>query len=580
MRRKLLLSFLIVLFTGVLLTGFLSAGYIRNYYVSSTEEKLASNGGLISNDFIKEHQSGKESYDDQAKAYSKLSNARITIIASNGRVIGESDRDSSSMENHSQRPEVIKALAGGIGKDSRFSTTENREMMYVAVPIKNGMDIIGVVRLSVPFVEINKMQNYLLRYILISIFIGLLGTSAIAYTIVGNIVKPINEMTDVSLEIAGGRYDKRINVKAKDEIGKLSESFNNMAEKLEITISDLSDKKIKLEAILESMQSGVIAVDNGGRIMLANPAAVDIFGLSGDIVGRHILEVIRNMELEEIIREHKDETNEVSINFPEKRILRVKAAPIRDSISNDNSYGTVVVIQDITELKQLEQMRSDFVANVSHELKTPLTSIKGFTETLKDGAINDDAAREKFLDIISIEADRLNRLITDILTISELENKKQNLSFEKVNVNKCIDEIMDIMNSLAQQKDIKLSFNRDMSLPNILGIHDKVKQLLINLIDNGIKYTPNGGKVDIETYYKEKNVYIKVSDNGIGIPKEHIPRLFERFYRVDKGRSRSLGGTGLGLAIVKHIIANMNGSIEVDSQPGKGTTFTIIVPEA
>jgi two-component system phosphate regulon sensor histidine kinase PhoR len=425
-----------------------------------------------------------------------------------------------------------------------------------------------------------KVQDYFSMFITLAILMGLFCASILALLIVRNITKSLNEMTNLSSEIAGGRYDKRISINTNDEIGELARSFNNMAEKLEITISDLSDKNNKLEAILKSMTSGVIAVDNIGKIMLVNPVALEIFGFEGNIVGKHILEVIRNVELEDVINKHQDEEKEISLNYPEKRVLRVKATPIKGRNEKKKGFGVVAVLQDITELKRLEQIRSDFVANVSHELKTPLTSIKGFAETLKDGAINDDAARGKFLDIINIEADRLTRLINDLLTISELENTRQRKSLEKINMNDSINDIRDMMNGIAWQKNIELLFHEDEKLPYVYGSHDKVKQLLINLIDNGIKYTHDGGKVDIRTYHDKGYVYIDVTDTGIGIPKEHLPRLFERFYRVDKGRSRALGGTGLGLAIVKHIVAAIDGDIKVRSEQGIGTTFTVIIPEA
>lgn len=580
MRKKLMLSFLMILLIETLITVFFPWRYMKNLYLNTAENGLVSNGKLISKAYIDELDKPNANFDMFAKTYSGLSNARVTIIGHDGTVIGDSYTDSSTMENHSNRPEVKAALSGGIGKDSRYSTTEKREMTYAAVPVIKGGSVVAVIRLSVPLAELQKIQDYLLRWIVLSGLVGLLFALTIAFTIAGHISEPINEITRISSEIAGGRYDKRIKIKASGEVGELAESFNNMAGKLEITISDLSDQKNKLEAILESMQSGVIALDTNGRIMLANSEAVKIFGFEGDIIGRHILEVVRNIDLDEIIKSHSDEEKEISISHPEKKELRVKAAPIKGAGDSKKTLGIVVVFQDITELRNLEKVRSEFVANVSHELRTPLTSIKGFIETLKNGAINDSTARVKFLDIIDVEADRLNRLITDLLTISELENKKQNVVVEDVDLNLCIDEIKDMMEGLAAQKNINLIFDKEENIPFVSGNYDKVKQLLINLIDNGIKYTPKGGRVQVKTYTERENVLLNVSDNGIGISKEHMPRLFERFYRVDKGRSRALGGTGLGLAIVKHIVANMNGSINVISEPGKGTSFIITMPKA
>ena len=579
MRKKLLTSFIIVLIIGISITGLFSIKLTQDFYLTGLEEKLISNGKLLSSMLSREYVPGN-TYNEAAIDYSKLSNVRVTIIAEDGKVIGESSSDSSLMENHIERQEVKEALSGRIGIESRYSSTNKIDMLYVAIPVESGRTYKAVIRLSVPLTDIQKIQSHYFNNIIMSVIIGIFLTSIITYVLVKNITKPFNELTYITSQIAKGNYDRRININSMDEAGQFAEVFNNMAEKLEITIGDLSDKKNKLEAILKSMQNGVIAVDNIGKIMLVNPAALFIFGLKENILGKHILEVFRNIELEDIIYKHEDSNKEIKLNYPEKKVLRVKATSIKDVNEARKDMGVVVVIQDITELRLLEQIRSDFVANVSHELKTPLTSIKGFAETLKDGAINDEVTREKFLDIINVEADRLTRLINDILSLSELENKKQSILLERVNFNEGIDETHDMLLSLSKLKDINLIFKKDDDIPRVMGNRDKVKQLLINLIDNAIKYTPKGGTVTVKTYFRDNFVCIDVADTGIGIQKEYIPRLFERFYRVDKGRSRALGGTGLGLAIVKHIVASMNGSITVESEPGIGTVFTIMIPPA
>jgi two-component system phosphate regulon sensor histidine kinase PhoR len=449
-------------------------------------------------------------------------------------------------------------------------------MMYVALPVdKPGMPK-TVIRLSVPLTEIANIEAYFLRYIIAAVLVGLLISSVVAFSIVRNITRPIKEMTVLSSEIAEGDYGRRINLDTKDEVGQLAHTFNDMAEKLEVTINDLSDKNNKLEAVLTSIQSGILALDATGKIILINPAAASMFDFKGNPLGKHFLEVIRNVELEDIISNRHTESREIRLSYPEKRVLRVKVTPIKNNGSSN--LGVVAVLQDITELKQLEQMRSEFVANVSHELKTPLTSIKGFAETLKSGAVTDDAARERFLDIINIEADRLTRLINDILTISELETGKYNGGLEKVDINRAAEEIDEMMDSLAKLKKIDLSIIKPEDDILVMGNHDRIKQLLINLIDNSIKYTNEGGSVTVKNYRQDTFVIIEVSDTGIGISKEHLKRLFERFYRVDKGRSRSMGGTGLGLAIVKHIAISMDGDVEVFSEPGKGTTFKVRIP--
>lgn len=389
------------------------------------------------------------------------------------------------------------------------------------------------------------------------------------------ILNPIKSLTSIATKIALGQYEKRIDFYENDEIGQLSHSFNLMASRLEETIKDLNDKKNKLYSILNSMDDGVIFVDNDQNIILINPAAMDLFEIKGDVKNRYILEVIRDNRIYEILKNKEDSPAELVINNNKYRIIQTKAISVSD-FATQNEIGVLLVFHDVTKIKTLEKMRSDFVANVSHELKTPLTSIKGFAETLK--YVEDSATREKFLDIINVEAERLSRLINDILTLSELEHKDYSVNFQRVCLNDSIEEVYYIMQTIANEKNIKLEFNLANEKLYINGDRDKFKQMMINLIDNAIKYTPSGGTVEIKLNKDKDNAIIDIKDTGIGIPKQHLPRLFERFYRVDKARSRSMGGTGLGLAIVKHILMIFNGNIQVESEVNKGTKFTITLP--
>lgn len=324
------------------------------------------------------------------------------------------------------------------------------------------------------------------------------------------------------------------------------------------------------------MEDGVIVVDNHEKILLMNPAAKELFSIKNEVEGKHFIEVIRNTDIENIIKCGGDIEEEVVINNPNPTHLKIKTVNVVNYEKNKEKIGLCLVIQNVTKIKALEKMRSDFVANVSHELRTPLTSIKGFAETLK--FVDNKADRDKFLDIIYVESERLTRLINDILTLSELENKDFSANFQKINVNEFLEEVFFIMEPAARNKGIKLLYKQYDDDLYIYGDHDKLKQMMINLIDNAIKYTPKCGLVEIIESLEDDKVRIDVKDNGIGIPKEHLPRLFERFYRVDKARSRSVGGTGLGLAIVKHILTMFKGDIKVDSEVGKGTTFSVYIP--
>jgi two-component system phosphate regulon sensor histidine kinase PhoR len=412
--------------------------------------------------------------------------------------------------------------------------------------------------------------EYLKYYlvVLIMVFcIAALFSSKLSYII----VKPIKDLEFITTRIAKGELDRRVIINSQDEIGQLANTFNNMADRLQYTVKDSLEKQNKLEAILKSMDSGVIAVDRGHRVIMVNPYAQKIFGIKKDIIGRNLMESIRDYELEEVFK-NNEESKEIIILWPKKRVLKIKTA---DVMSDKEHIGTVAVVQDITDIRKLENMRSQFVANVSHELKTPLTSIKGFAETLR--YVENQETREKFLTIIDDETDRLTRLISDILTLSDIEQHKEFKQKEDIDVISSINDVYNLMKNTADKKNISLQLETKDN-PVIYGEKDKFKQMLINLIDNAIKYSEQGDYVFIGTKIIEDKCLITVEDTGVGIPKEHIPRLFERFYRVDKARSRARGGTGLGLAIVKHIVLNFSGEIFVESELGKGTKFIVKIP--
>jgi len=370
------------------------------------------------------------------------------------------------------------------------------------------------------------------------------------------------------------------------DFSEISYEFAQLAQAIsEVhTVADLREKELinnnkELKAILEDISNGIVAVDAQSNILLANPAAKELFGINDDVTGRYFLEVFFDSRLDRallnVVNKGIKSSITIRTKLEEPKIVKIDAAPLRiDGLT----VGAVMLMQDITELHKLEQMRSDFAANVSHELKTPLTSIKGFADTLLEGAVEDMGTAKKFLEIIGIEADRLSRLINDILSLSEIELNKGNTFSKRINISAILKDTIEMMKSHARAKEISLGYlfaNDEVWLnANI----DRIKQMAINLIDNAIKYTPQGGSITILLEDPGDRIIIRVKDTGIGIAGEHIPRIFERFYRVDKGRSRTMGGTGLGLAIVKHIVKSMNGHIEVNSEPGKGTEFTIHIP--
>lgn len=417
-------------------------------------------------------------------------------------------------------------------------------------------------------------------YSILIFIMALIITVIVSLRIAGLVIRPLNDIISVSKEITNGNYSRRIKLKSKDELGQLAVHFNKMASKLERTISDLNTKKIELESIVESITNGIVAVDGNNKVILINPAAFTVFNLDADaeILGDDIENHIKNSQinslLKDAIQKNKPLEAEVAIDG---RVLLVNASPIRPKDSDIDNSGGIVFIQDITKVRKLEQIRTEFVSNVTHELKTPITSIRGFIETLKNGAMNNPVVAERFLEIIDIEAERLHELINDILLLSEIETKLKDTNLEIFDLKSMVDDVFKVMQNIAKEKKISLNNNvRDEVLmkANI----NRMKQLIMNLVDNGIKYNVQNGSVSVDGYREDGKVVISVKDTGIGIPSAHIPRIFERFYRVDKGRSRGMGGTGLGLSIVKHIVNLYNGEIKVNSVVGEGTEFIVKIP--
>ena len=487
---------------------------------------------------------------------------RFTVINKEGEVIF--DNEITKLDNHNNRQEIIDAFKNGSGSSVRYSESLSTSMVYVATKIDDNT----VIRSSVPVNSIRVFTSGTLKYYIAIILLVFVLSLFLAVKLVKIIVYPINELQKVTSKIENGDLNKRAIIYNYDEIGFLAQTFNNIADQLEIRIIDSLDKKNKLEAILESMESGVIAIDNNENIILINSYSQKLFDLKEDNIGKKISDCIIDYDLINFIREIPEiGTKEIKLFHPIERELRVKKSPIINYLNN--SIGIVITVQDITDIKRLENMRSEFVANVSHELKTPLTSIKGFSETLR--YVDDSETKNKFLDIIDKESERLTNLINDILILSNIENIHK-MESEYFNPGDVIENVLDMVKSQAYKKSIIIKYN-DCFNSEILGSKDKFHQLALNLIENAIKYSNENGVVKIDLTLEEQYFVFKVKDNGIGIPKNDIPRIFERFYRVDK--SRSTRGTGLGLAIVKHIVKLFNGEISVKSKVGIGSTFTV-----
>jgi two-component system phosphate regulon sensor histidine kinase PhoR len=583
--RKLILSYCFVILISF---GFIAFFLDKNLEENSLQEIKSS---LINQAYLVESQISKANLKNEntpeletlVKALSSKIKARLTIVDNKGKVLAESEKsevDVLRMPSHADRPEIKAALAGGIGEEIRYSSTLKIDMLYIALPIWDNNEIMGAVRLALPLVSVQRTLSTVRKAIFLSLFFALGLAFVLGSLLTRSIIKPIDKIIHISRKFSSGNFSHKILLDSRDEIQELGDTLNRMADSLEDKIKKVEIKNQQLKAILESMVEGIIVTDKSGHIISLNPTVEKIFSiLKQDAEGKLFLEIIRNNDIADIInyvlKNGKFKSCEISLVWPVQRIFEINATPIfeKDSIS-----GCLLVIHDITEIRRLETMRRDFVANVSHELKTPLTSIKGFVETLLEGALEDKENSRHFLQIIQSHANRLDNLVNDLLDLSHLESQEIKLEKEKVNLKALTDDILASFRSQFKKRAIQVTSDLSKGV-FIIANKDKIDQVLTNLIDNAIKFNHEKGSIKIYSQDLDDKIKIFVEDSGIGIPEKDIPRIFERFYRVDKARSRELGGTGLGLSIVKHIVELHGGSVGVESTEGLGSKFYFYLPK-
>jgi two-component system phosphate regulon sensor histidine kinase PhoR len=549
----------------------------REFYLEQEKISLEHYSQLMLNNIEEsEIKNFSPNLEEKAADWSDDSETRITIIAADGRVLADSHYEISEMDNHRNRPEVVQAVrSNDFGNEIRYSETIGEKMLYYAVPINSDGEIIGILRTARPLsfirgVLVEDIKSYLFFFVILAFITIILG-----WRLTYSIVKPLETVTETAEKISEGDLTQRIPVrKYNSEIEKLARMFNYMADELEDKVTEISQEKNRIEAILESMVDGVIAVDRDGEITLINPAASRIFNIEAEkIEGKDLLTTLFSHRIEMYLQRafdtKKSIKREIKYKNPEQKIIQATFIPLLDE--EDKITGGVIVLTDITELRKLETVRNDFVANVSHELRTPLTSIVGYLDTLLESDVEDPEIRNKFLKIIKEEADRLSILIKDLLNLSEIESHTFDLkpgSFKNV-----LNKVIKLMEKNAEKKEIELQFEIADDLSPVYMVREQIKQVLINLFDNAIKYTPRAGKIKITVRQVDDKVYFSIKDNGMGIPQADQERIFERFYRVDKARSRAFGGTGIGLSIVRNIIKQHGSEIQVKSREGEGSEF-------
>jgi two-component system phosphate regulon sensor histidine kinase PhoR len=522
-----------------------------------------------------------------AQSYGAKLGARVTIIAADGTVLGDSERSLAEVRGMAPQgtlPEVRTALAGGVGSQLRRQPGEARDLLYVAIPLMERSQIQGVLRLALPLTHLDEAAATVHRTVALGALLAFVFVLAMGFFISRRIARPIADMQTIARRMAEGHLAQRVAIAGTDEVAELGRTLNRMAERLHEKIQDLDGERAKAAAILDSMVEGVIAIDHRERIVLMNHAARTIFDLGREgVEQRPLLEVIRHKELLDLVeavrltRVGETRRREVELGPPIDRTLDAHATAV--AIAPAGS-GVLLVLHDITELRRLERVRTEFVANVSHELRTPLTAIRGYLETLLDGALEEPAHARRFLEIAHTHAERLSRLVDDLLQLSDIETGKAGLKPTALRLREVAADVVAMFEAQAMQKALRLV----NAVPPELRAQadaDRLTQILVNLVDNAVKYTPDGGRITLAAAPGPRGfVRVWVADTGIGIPSTDLPRLTERFYRVDKARSRELGGTGLGLAIVKHLVQAHGGELWLESELGQGTTAYFTLPAA
>lgn len=576
--------FLLIILIALVAVTWIFTNTLDSFYRQETRRGLEAQGKLVAGQIRNVLASGgTQALDSLSKSLGEQAGTRLTIILPDGRVVADSEEILLRMDNHGDRPEIRVALDGRIGSATRYSHTLQQEMMYVAQPIYALDRVIGCIRTALPIARIDKSLEKVLFQVVSSGLLIALIAGLISLWMSRRISRPLEEMKREAECFARGELDRRLPDYSGEELGGLAAAMNQMAAQLDDRIRTVVRQRNEQEAVLASMIEGVFAVDDAERIIRINQAAANLLKIDIDkTIGRSIQEVVRKPELQEFIAEalaseEKIETDMFLFQQGQERFLRAHGSPLRGA--DGLKIGALVVVHDVTRLRRLENLRRDFVANVSHELKTPITAIKSSVETLRDGALDDAESAEQFLDIAARQTDRLNAIIEDLLTLSRLERDAESAEIVRQQevLRPILESALQTCDSIAASRNVQVKlFCSDQLVARVSA--PLLEQAVINLVDNAIKYSGAEGAVTVEGWQDGGQVKIKVQDRGQGIAKEHLPRLFERFYRVDAARSRAVGGTGLGLAIVKHIAHVHNGSVTAHSTPGVGSVFTLSLP--
>lgn len=527
-------------------------------------EPLLAEGGTI------------ETIDPLAKRWGELLEARVTFIRADGIVLGDSHEDPLAMENHLGRPEVQQALADGLGISTRHSETVGYDMMYAAVPVAAGGQMLGIARISLPLTQVESSVARLRRAIVVASLFTVLLAGLLALFIAERTARPVRRLTQVVRRMAEGDLGARLLPIPRGEVGVLTRTFNQMAGRLQGMITTLVEERSRLTAVLDNMADGVVITDGEGRVRLINRAAAGILGADEETaLGRPFAQVARDHRLIDLWQQCCEQNAEqfASVEVGSQGpFLQAIATPLRDA----GPQASLVILQDLTRIRRLETVRRDFISNISHELRTPLASLQALVDTLRDGALDDPPAARRFLDRIETEVQSLTQMVQELLELSRIESGQVPMRLIPTPVDDVVFLPVERLRPQAERAGLSITIDLPSDLPPVLADAERARQVITNLVHNAIKFTPSGGTVTVSAESADEEVVISVRDTGVGVPAEDLPRIFERFYKAD--RARSGGGTGLGLSIAKHIVQAHGGRIWAESVEGKGSTFYVALP--
>ena len=577
---RIVLSYTVLIIVSMGAVSIYLVNFVRDSHISGVEERLEREAVLAAESLAPFFDDGAE-VDDLREAGDRvgsLIDARITVIDREGVVLADTWQSPEGLQNQGQRPEVKEALAGGISWSTRVSAALGEELLYTAAPIQTDGQLVGVARVAIPTSAIRASVNRIIATISVSALVVSALSLALGYFLARRTARSVRSVTEAARQVALGDLDHRVEALAADETRELADAFNSMAASLRRMVQELSGERDKLSAVLDTMADGVALIGPEERTELVNSAGLEMLGVrEPEPIGRRFPEVVRDPDLHRLVatcfETEEQQHGEVEL-FQPARFLSAIATPIIEV----EATWVLLTVHDLTRMHQVETTRREFVTNVSHELRSPLASVKAIVETLDNGALEEAEVARDFVRRINWEVDRMSRLIEDLLDLARLDSRQGLLSLNTVDLRLLMTEVRESFQERADYKNVRVEVITPERLSRAVGDEERLRQVLINLLDNALKFTPGSGWVTLSAYPEAEMIRVGVRDSGAGIPEDHLPHIFERFYKAD--RSRQGGGTGLGLAIVKHIVQAHGSEVAVQSREGEGSAFTFTLPRA